>query len=209
MIAYPEFLQECVDFKKRPLAERQEVWVVHFWASWHGPSQEQISELKGIFNSYRNKPVRFVSVSVDKLVSNWRKALRQHNMPWEQVNVVREADYDFLKRAFKHNSLPAIFVVDQDGLVRRLREINDLQSFLVAISPRLPDRPYYPQTAEPDEPNTPDPGGEEWIYHTVEAGETLYGLYRKYGVSVAEIKALNGLEDNTISIGQKLKIRKR
>ncbi|BDD05727.1 hemagglutinin [Aureibacter tunicatorum] len=42
--------------------------------------------------------------------------------------------------------------------------------------------------------------------HTVAKGDTLYSLSRKYGMSVDQIKRLNGLKSNTISIGQKLKV---
>jgi LysM repeat protein len=45
------------------------------------------------------------------------------------------------------------------------------------------------------------------VYHTVQAGETLYSISRKYGVTVDEIKTKNNLTDNTLSINQKLLIR--
>lgn len=41
-------------------------------------------------------------------------------------------------------------------------------------------------------------------HHSVEKGDTLYSISRKYGVSVDELKSINGLDSNTISIGQKL-----
>ena len=47
-----------------------------------------------------------------------------------------------------------------------------------------------------------------WITHEVKAGETLFALYRKYGVKVDAIKRVNGLKTNTIKVGQKLKIKK-
>ncbi|MEO1450257.1 MAG: LysM peptidoglycan-binding domain-containing protein [Bacteroidota bacterium] len=40
--------------------------------------------------------------------------------------------------------------------------------------------------------------------HKVQAGETLYGISRQYGLSVESLKALNGLENNIIHIGQRL-----
>ena len=43
-------------------------------------------------------------------------------------------------------------------------------------------------------------------YYVVKAGDTLYGIASKYGVKVDEIKKLNNLTSNTLSIGQKLKI---
>jgi LysM repeat protein len=42
--------------------------------------------------------------------------------------------------------------------------------------------------------------------HTVKAGDTLSGLARKYGSSVARIKSANGLKSDMIRNGQKLTI---
>ncbi len=43
--------------------------------------------------------------------------------------------------------------------------------------------------------------------HTVAKGDTLYSISRKYGLSVSELQKLNNLKDNTISIGQTLKVK--
>lgn len=43
-------------------------------------------------------------------------------------------------------------------------------------------------------------------YHTVNKGDTLYGIGRKYGVSVPAIKSTNGLRSDLIRIGQTLRI---
>ncbi len=42
--------------------------------------------------------------------------------------------------------------------------------------------------------------------YTVVSGDTLYGIASKYGVSVDDIKTLNNLTSNTLSIGQRLQI---
>jgi len=47
---------------------------------------------------------------------------------------------------------------------------------------------------------------EPYLIHRVKEGETLYRISLMYGVSVEEIKLLNGLEDNIILVGQELKI---
>ena len=43
--------------------------------------------------------------------------------------------------------------------------------------------------------------------YIVKKGDTLYSISRKVNVSVNDIKKLNGLKDNIISIGQRLKIK--
>lgn len=42
--------------------------------------------------------------------------------------------------------------------------------------------------------------------HEVQKGETLYSISKTYGVSVTQIQEANGLADNGIKIGQKIKI---
>lgn len=43
--------------------------------------------------------------------------------------------------------------------------------------------------------------------HRVEQGDTLYNISKKYNITVDEIKELNNLSDNTISVGQLLKVK--
>ncbi len=59
-------------------------------------------------------------------------------------------------------------------------------------------------------PYTPKPKVQEkgQGLHVVAAGETLFSISRAYGLSVEELKELNGLGENAISIGQQLKVKK-
>ncbi len=43
--------------------------------------------------------------------------------------------------------------------------------------------------------------------YTVKKGDTLYSISKRYNLSVDELKRINNLPDNTISVGQKLKIK--
>ncbi|PWG04666.1 glucosaminidase domain-containing protein [Polaribacter aquimarinus] len=45
-------------------------------------------------------------------------------------------------------------------------------------------------------------------YYKVKKGDTLYSISRKFGISVNKLKEINGLKDNTISIGQELLVKK-
>lgn len=46
------------------------------------------------------------------------------------------------------------------------------------------------------------------VVHVVDNGETLYGISRKYGVSIADIQKLNNLEGTDIKVTQTLVIKK-
>jgi LysM repeat protein len=52
---------------------------------------------------------------------------------------------------------------------------------------------------------TPRPDGS--IVHTVQEGDTLFGLALLYGTTVDEIRALNGLDSDLLIVGQELLIR--
>jgi membrane-bound lytic murein transglycosylase D len=49
-----------------------------------------------------------------------------------------------------------------------------------------------------------------YSFHTVSAGETLFSISKRYGMSVEELKQLNSLgSQNLITVGQKLRILNR
>ncbi|WP_445721999.1 glucosaminidase domain-containing protein [Flavobacterium sp.] len=43
--------------------------------------------------------------------------------------------------------------------------------------------------------------------YEIQKGDTLYSISRKFNMSVDEIKKVNGLNDNSLSIGQKIKVK--
>jgi membrane-bound lytic murein transglycosylase D len=49
----------------------------------------------------------------------------------------------------------------------------------------------------------------EYVYHKVKKGETIYAIAKRYGVTSKTIKALNGLDDNSLKMGQKLKVKEK
>ena len=50
------------------------------------------------------------------------------------------------------------------------------------------------------------PEGTTGNYYTVKKGDTLYGIAREYGISVDELKRVNNLTSNTLTIGEVLVI---
>lgn len=76
--------------------------------------------------------------------------------------------------------------------VNDLRRYNGLQGNSISVGQHLVVS--LPQAAEP-------------VYHTVEAGQTLYAISRLHGVSVEEIMKLNKLSNFDISVGQKLRVQ--
>ena len=53
-------------------------------------------------------------------------------------------------------------------------------------------------------PYTANPGGD---YYTVQKGDSLWSIATKYGLTVDELKKLNNLTNNTITVGMNLKVK--
>lgn len=221
-LTYESFLRQCRKFSELP---REEVWVVNFWASWNTLSLEQIPQIKTARLRYVNKPVRFISISIDKDRTVWESMLDYYQIPWENMFLPSESDYSFLKRAFKHNALPALYIVNQGGNITRIMDMDNFYRTMDQQTRELPNQPYSGfseiATAKPNLP-PPAPTGDTsptqpavdsgtvqngWVMHKVLPGETLFSLYRKYDVKVELIKQRNGMTSNTIKVGQVLKIK--
>ncbi len=68
-----------------------------------------------------------------------------------------------------------------------------------------PPKASKPTASKPKPKPAPKPSSSARS-HTVKRGDTLYGLSRKYGVSVSAIQRANKLRNTTIHVGQRLSI---
>lgn len=76
--------------------------------------------------------------------------------------------------------------------VNELKSLNNLSTNSLSINQvlKLPSSP------------------QEGDTYTVKSGDTLYGIANKFGLTVNELKSINNLSTNLLSIGQVLKIKK-
>lgn len=64
-----------------------------------------------------------------------------------------------------------------------------------------------PSVTSPTGTSPNSPTETEGDFHTVTKGDTLFNLSRRYGITIASLKAMNGLTTDSIQIGQRLRIR--
>ena len=87
-----------------------------------------------------------------------------------------------------------------DNPTRKVVAIKDSPKPVTVHQPSVSNAPS--ASAQPQPPS-------EYIDHTVRKGETLYGLSRKYNVSVDQLRTWNNLTSNSVlSIGQVIMIKK-
>lgn len=72
-------------------------------------------------------------------------------------------------------------------------------------TPPRPGTNPVPTNPQPTTPTTNPPVNRQ--LHSVVPGETLYGISRRYGITVEQLKQLNQLTSNSISVGQQLRVK--
>ena len=100
--------------------------LLDFWGSWCGPCRASHPHLKAlqahygpqgleVINIAQENGVEFLSVSIDKDGAAWRKAMKEENMPWAQVQAPK-AGKDVMK-LYQFSGIPYILVLDQEGRI--------------------------------------------------------------------------------------------
>lgn len=132
---------------------------------------------------------------VSQLKNNWEK----------YAEAVVKALADYIGVPYTNQSAGTYYVVKSgDSLwsiankygttVAKLKELNNLSSNMLNVGQTLLVKEL-PTSTDED-------------YYIVKSGDTLYGIANKYNMSVDELKKLNNLTSNTLTINQRLLIKK-
>jgi thiol-disulfide isomerase/thioredoxin len=89
------------------------VVLVDFWATWCGPCNEELPEMKRIAKEFAGQPFVMISVSSDQDEAAWKGFIQKHEMTWVQY---RDDDHK-LADEFGVTSIPHYFTIDSDGVL--------------------------------------------------------------------------------------------
>jgi peroxiredoxin/Flp pilus assembly protein TadD len=110
----PAFTVTALDGTKFTLDEMDgRVVLIDFWATWCGPCNEELPELKRIAKDFAGEPLVMISISSDTDEAKWKEFIQKHEMTWHQY---RDTD-DKLGKLFGVESIPHYFTIDSDGVL--------------------------------------------------------------------------------------------
>ncbi len=90
--------------------------------------------------------------------------------------------------------------------IEKLQELNGLTNTEISLGQKLLVKSYYGsgRNSSQELQKKVEVATNTYI---VEQGDTLYSISKKYNISLDDLQELNGLTDNTISLGQELRIK--
>jgi thiol-disulfide isomerase/thioredoxin len=95
---------------------KNKVVVINFWASWSKASRAENKNLARIYQKYKNNSkIVFISVSLDTEETNWKSAISEDEMVWENhICDFKKYNSPMVKK-YNVSSIPKIIVFDKEG----------------------------------------------------------------------------------------------
>lgn len=152
------------------------------------------------------KPKVEVATVVEETVST-RDTLGEHNQDNNgNINYVSESDFYTVEEDETLLDVSKKYNVS----LTKLKEVNNLETTLINKGQKLRisnfDAIAKPITASDTSSETTYSEPISLDYYIVESGNTLFSLARQFNLSVNELKRINSLNSNVITVGQKLRV---
>ena len=90
--------------------------MLEFWASWCGPCRGEIPHLREVYKEYKDKGFEIISISIDRNDADWKKAMKEENMVWTQLNDPGEFDGPVAK-VYNVQGVPTCILLDKEGRI--------------------------------------------------------------------------------------------
>lgn len=89
---------------------------IDVWATWCAPCKKEIPFLKEMDETYKNKNIEFVSVSIDKLEhkDKWLKMIEEEELRGIQLLADNDWNSEFVS-AYNIQGIPRFILIDQQG----------------------------------------------------------------------------------------------
>lgn len=112
-----------------------QVVLLDFWASWCGPCRRANPGVVEIYNKYKDQGFTVFSVSLDRngQKNAWVQAIEQDKLSWKW----HVSDLKFWQsepaQLYGVRAIPATFLLDREGIIRKLNPRNNLEEALLEI----------------------------------------------------------------------------
>ncbi len=133
----PPFQVTTLDGQNFNLDEMSgKVVLLDFWATWCGPCNDALPDLKHIAKKFANDPLVILSISSDSDDATWRAFVAKNGMTWPQY---RDKN-GHLSHIFEIEGIPHYFTIDTDGVLtaEQMGSNSDVESKIAKLIKKGP-----------------------------------------------------------------------
>ncbi|MDM1543853.1 TlpA family protein disulfide reductase [Empedobacter sp. 189-2] len=115
LVKAPDFSLADINGKRFDLSDFKGKYVyIDIWATWCGPCKVQIPFMKELEKQFREAPIHFVSISLDKEEDKpiWEKMVRENQMSGVQLFAGRENNFGY---DYQIQYIPTFLILDKEG----------------------------------------------------------------------------------------------
>ncbi|GAA4337750.1 hypothetical protein GCM10023149_47370 [Mucilaginibacter gynuensis] len=113
----PDFTQNDPDGKPVRFSDFKGKYVfLDFWASWCAPCRAENSNVLKAYNTLKDKNFTVIGISVDNDAEQWKKAIKDDNMPWTMVSDLKGMKNE-IAAYFNLSGVPFSLLIDPQGKV--------------------------------------------------------------------------------------------
>lgn len=122
-----DFVVRLVDGEELSLASlKGQVVLIDFWATWCPPCLKEMPNLETLYERLHGSGFEIISICLDEeeYIDRARLFFANNNYPWKFV--FSELGYeDHVAKLYKVNGLPSTWLIDRNGILRRVGIIGD------------------------------------------------------------------------------------
>lgn len=91
--------------------------LLDFWASWCSPCIASFPQMRQLYNTYKDRGLQIIGISIDKDRSAWLKALDRYKLPWLQLHSPDKTDGTATSDLYGVCAIPSTILIDRSGTV--------------------------------------------------------------------------------------------
>ena len=111
----PDFELATLDGTSRtPESYEGKVWLLNFWATWCEASRKELPNLRRLRLTHRDE-FAILGLSMDKTRDKLETFIAKYEISWDQVHLEQGS---IVPNRFSVQSLPAMFLIDEEGTVQ-------------------------------------------------------------------------------------------